>query len=137
MTAKDFRTVAELRLAEALRLRDSKCYSGAYYLAGYAVECGLKACVAKQTRKNEFPDKKRVEDAWTHDLNKLLRTARLDHVYQQTIVADKAFESNWAVVKDWKESSRYREWNKCDATNLIAAVQDAQHGVLTWLRKHW
>src|SRR5919106_3680906 len=40
--------------------------SGAYYLAGYAVECGLKACIAKQVRRHEFPDRTTVNQSHTH-----------------------------------------------------------------------
>ena len=42
----EFRELATLRLAEAKALLDAGLPDGAYYLAGYAVECGLKACIA-------------------------------------------------------------------------------------------
>lgn len=52
---------------------------GAYYLAGYAVECALKACIAKETKRHEFPPKRQyVHDVYTHDLNSLLRLTGLD-----------------------------------------------------------
>src|SRR3712207_6924003 len=44
-----------LRLAEARALLDAGFPDGAYYLAGYGVECGLKACIARQTRQHDFP----------------------------------------------------------------------------------
>jgi hypothetical protein len=44
---RDFRTLAELRAEEARVLLRSRRQLGAYYLAGYAVECALKACIAK------------------------------------------------------------------------------------------
>ncbi len=34
-------------------------WEGTYYLAGYAVECALKACIAKQIIAEDFPDKER------------------------------------------------------------------------------
>jgi len=43
-------------------------FSGAYYLAGYTVECGLKACVAKLTTPESFPDKELANAVYTHDL---------------------------------------------------------------------
>ena len=50
--------------------RDS---SGAYYLAGYAVECAIKACIAKKTRKSEWPPKPEdVRKMYSHDLNENL-----------------------------------------------------------------
>jgi hypothetical protein len=41
-----FQQLAELRLAEARALHAEGLYSGAYYLAGYAIECALKAKIA-------------------------------------------------------------------------------------------
>jgi HEPN domain len=62
---KDFQELAKVRLKEANALFRLGLYDGAYYLAGYAVECALKACIAKGTRRYEFPDKKRVEDSYS------------------------------------------------------------------------
>jgi HEPN domain-containing protein len=49
--------MAMVRLKEANVLLRLGLSDGAYYLAGYAVECALKACIAKGTRRYEFPDK--------------------------------------------------------------------------------
>jgi len=46
-------------------------------MAGYAVECALKACIAKQTKRYDFPDKKRVRDVFTHNLETLVKVAEL------------------------------------------------------------
>ena len=50
-------------------------FDGAYYLAGYAVECALKACIAKGTLRGEFPDKKRVDSSYSHNLRELFKVA--------------------------------------------------------------
>ncbi|HYP39716.1 MAG TPA: HEPN domain-containing protein [Chloroflexia bacterium] len=57
MNRDDFRKLAGLRITEAKVLLDNACYEAAYYLSGYAVECALKACIAKKTRRFDFPDK--------------------------------------------------------------------------------
>jgi hypothetical protein len=57
MKRKDFQELAAVRLKEARVLLRAGCYEGAYYLAGYAVECALKACISKQTERHEFPDR--------------------------------------------------------------------------------
>jgi HEPN domain-containing protein len=57
---KDLQALSNVRLKEAKALLGAGLWDGAYYLAGYAVECALKACIAKQTQRYEFPDKKRV-----------------------------------------------------------------------------
>lgn len=68
-----------MRLKEVEVLLNNRQYSGAYYLSGYVVECALKACIARQTRKFDFPDKKTVLDSYTHDLQKLVKIAKLEH----------------------------------------------------------
>src|SRR5215467_363676 len=79
VTRREFQRLAELRANEASILAQRGKQQGAYYLAGYAVECALKACIAKQTRRNEFPPKPDyVRKAYTHDLIELLRLAGLD-----------------------------------------------------------
>jgi hypothetical protein len=53
----------------------NRCWEGACYLAGYSIECGLKACTAKLTERHEFPDKARVNLSYTHGLEALLEVA--------------------------------------------------------------
>jgi hypothetical protein len=57
---KDFQLLSDKRLAEAQSLFRARHYEGSYHLAGLAVECAVKACIAKQTRRFEFPDKHRA-----------------------------------------------------------------------------
>ena len=59
--------LSKVRLKEARALLRAGMHDGAYYLAGYAVECGLKACIAKTTLRHEFPDKKRVDSSYSHN----------------------------------------------------------------------
>jgi HEPN domain-containing protein len=57
MNRTDLQILAEDRLKDAEVLLASGRFGAAYYLAGYAVECGLKACIAKLTRAEDFPIK--------------------------------------------------------------------------------
>ena len=68
MKRSDFQKLAEIRIAEAEILLKAKKYDGAYYLAGYAVECALKACVAKRTARYDYPDKDLANQCYTHKL---------------------------------------------------------------------
>ncbi len=77
MKRQDFQELATIRLKEARVLLEARCWEGAYYLGGYVVECALKACIAKQTEQYDFPDKKRVNDSHTHDLQELIRVGQL------------------------------------------------------------
>lgn len=101
------------------------------------MECALKACIAKRTRRFEFPDKKRAGDAWVHDLTKLVGVAGLMNELTATARQSRAFGANWEVVKKWDEESRYRQPTRQDARELLRAISDADEGVLSWLRKHW
>jgi hypothetical protein len=47
MNRNDFQKISRLRVKEAKALLDNGYPAGAYYLMGYAVECALKACIAK------------------------------------------------------------------------------------------
>jgi hypothetical protein len=57
MNRIDLQNLANERIAEAKILLDAGKWSGAYYLAGYAVECGLKACIANLLKTENFPEK--------------------------------------------------------------------------------
>jgi HEPN domain-containing protein len=64
--------LSSLRLREAKLLFAANAPDGAYYLAGYAVECALKACIARSTERHDFPDLKRVKDNYTHKAKDLI-----------------------------------------------------------------
>jgi HEPN domain-containing protein len=137
LNREDFQTIAGIRLKEAKSLLDSGHYDGAYYLAGYAVECSLKACIAKQTKEYDFPDKKTVERSYSHDFEQLLKVAGLEKSLRDETKLDTTLEVNWAIVKDWSEDARYRRNNRKQAEDLYQAIATDGNGVLQWLRKHW
>jgi hypothetical protein len=55
MTCTEFQAMAEVRLNDAETLLAAGLWDGAYCLAGYAVECGLKANIAKGAGRRAFP----------------------------------------------------------------------------------
>lgn len=112
-------------------------YDSAYYLAGYAVECALKAGIARQFREHDFPDKETVVDSYTHDLVKLVRVAGLEAKLNEALALSKDFKLNWLIVKDWSEESRYENRGEAQAEALIVAVADPAFGVLGWIQQHW
>ena len=77
MNKTELENLASIRIKEAEILLTADCYQGAYYLAGYALECILKACIAKQVKEFDFPDKKLANDSYTHKLANLVITAGL------------------------------------------------------------
>jgi len=83
----DFQGLSRARLKEARALLRLGLSDGAYYLAGYAVECALKACIAKGTRRFEFPDKKKVDSSHSHNLRELVKIAGLEDARIEQVAA--------------------------------------------------
>ena len=134
---RDLQLLARIRLQEARALLKGGHSDGAYYLAGYAVECGLKACIAKGIERYEFPDKKKVDASHTHNLRELIRVANLEKARLDEASRDPAFRDNWDVVQAWSEQSRYWRSDAATAQRLVKAIGDGKHGALSWIRRYW
>jgi HEPN domain-containing protein len=130
MTRKDLQDLASIRLKEAKALLDQGLHDGAYYLCGYAVECTLKACIAKNVKQHDFPDKKAVIDSHLHDIEKLIRVSGLEPELRLQIQKNQEFKLNWQVVRDWSEISRYKRSSEFDATDLYFSIVDEQNGIM-------
>lgn len=138
MNRNDFRDLALIRLKEAKILLDNKGWEGAYYLCGYAVECGLKACIAKKTKEHDFPPPRAtIEKYYTHDLDSLMKATGQDVQLKMDMAKDKDLELNWNLVVNWKEISRYEKHSDKEASDLYSAIADSRHGVLEWIKQHW
>jgi hypothetical protein len=133
----DFRTLANRRVREARLLLRGSEWSGAYYVVGYAVECGFKAYLTKSFRSFQMPDKIVVAKCHTHDLDALANLSNLDGSIQAAGQVDPAFAVNWNVVKVWRETSRYETRTQTQAQEMFHAVTNRNHGVLPWLKRHW
>ena len=68
----ELQRLGQERISNTKVLLDASHRSDAYYLAGYGVECALKACIAKRMKSEEFPDKTFAEKCWTHNLSQLV-----------------------------------------------------------------
>lgn len=139
LSRSELQQLAEIRISEAGLLLANGMWDGAYYLAGYAVECGLKACIMAHVERTGiiFEDKKFSEKCWTHDFEVLLDLAGLKDPWKVDRNADPLFAARWAEVAVWKESRRYVRSTELDARVLILAITDPSHGVLQWIRRHW
>jgi HEPN domain-containing protein len=130
-----FQQLAELRLAEAQLLLEKGLPSGAYYLAGYAVECALKSIIATGFRANEIPDKSLVNSVYTHNLKDLLNLAELKSPLDEAMSENPDLRESWTTVSNWSEHSRYRTWTADAAATMLEAVGAADKGLLQWLQK--
>jgi len=138
MKRKDFQKLANMRSKEAKALLDQGLFAGSYYLAGYSVECALKACIAKRTERHDFPDKKLANESYTHNLTDLLEGARLDSDFEADALADSQLADNWRTIKDWSESARYQAIiSEPDGRELHAAITSRNGGVLSWVKRRW
>lgn len=138
MNRTELQRISRLRVEEAKVLLDNGYFSGAYYILGYSVECALKACIARQIRRYDIPDRKLINDSYTHDLEKLVSVSGLKDELQKESRANRTLGLNWAVAKDWKVDSRYEIGvSESKAKDLFTAVTGRRDGVLSWLRKWW
>ena len=127
---------AESRLKDAQVLFRNRQFDGAYYLAGYAVECALKACVAKKIKRYDFPDKDLALRVYTHNLTKLLEPAGVLRLSGPEIRTVPALDAKWGVVKDWNEQSRYEKQGRKKAKAMLDAVEGPQ-GILECIKEYW
>lgn len=138
MNKIDLERLVDIRVSEAKILLDYSNFQGAYYLAGYALECAIKACIAKQVQQYDFPNRDLAQKSHQHKLTDLLGVAGLKQSLSEEEESDLDFKLNWAVAKDWTVESRYEcsiERRKAD--DLYKAITDENSGVLPWLKTFW
>lgn len=132
----ELQRLALLRAEEADVLAKAHKEQGAYYLAGYAVECALKACIAKRTRRHQFPlGRDYVNKVYDHNLQELLKVADLQAALENEIKTNRDLQIYWGVVKDWDVASRYELMGR-NGADMVTAVT-ARDGVLQWIKRHW
>jgi hypothetical protein len=142
MNRLQFQQLAEDRALDAQVLLAAGRWSAAYYLAGYAVECGLKSCILAYLTGNPgiiFEDNRRrySDNCWTHDLDKLVELADLEQQRATAIQANPTLGQKWLIVKDWSERSRYEQKTQAEAETLCDATTNQHDGVLAWIKNHW
>ena len=107
-------------------------------MTGLAVECALKACLARAVKEYDYPDKKFVNDMYQHDLRKLISLdAALWVSLQADMTNNPQLAANWDTVKDWDNERRYDVVMESQARGLYDATADASSGVMRWIRGRW
>lgn len=137
LTRSDLQRLARVRLDDALFLLQENRSSSAYYLAGYSIELGLKACISRLVQPDTIPDKGFINAVYTHKLDSLISTAGLRPEFEDDIKADSQFAAYWAIANNWSEESRYEVWDPISAATLLQAIHDKNHGVFQWVKRHW
>lgn len=129
-TATDDLTVVALDHVGAARaLFDSGFFSAAFYLAGCAVECGLKAVLTRDLTAYVLPQKDAVKDAYTHNLPDLARQCGVDPL------ADATVRVHWNTLKDaqWSPDARYRVRSAVETREVVEAAEV----IVEWLKPLW
>jgi putative lipase involved disintegration of autophagic bodies len=133
----DLQAHAQAKLDDALLLLGNGRYSNAYYLAGYAVEIALKACIAAQFAADVIPDKGFVNSIYQHSLKNLVGAAGLSAEHRDEQDRDSNFAANWALVAQWSPDNRYDSTDAMTAQAMITAIADPKSGVLKWIKAYW
>lgn len=126
-----------MRLADAEALHAAGGYSGACYLAGYAVECGLKAIIARSFRVDVIPDRAFVQKVYSHDLSALLTLANLKEELERRSAASGNFQASWSFVSRWSETSRYEIIDEFASELMLTSVGSERDGIIPWLKERW
>jgi HEPN domain-containing protein len=135
-----FQRLANERIADAKAMLAAKRWSAAYYVAGYAVECGLKSCILVRVAASAdiiFEDRRFSEKCWTHSLTQLIELAGIKSEYDAAVAADPELADNWEAANEWTELSRYEHKTRDKAQRLYDAVVDKKHGVMSWIKQWW
>lgn len=142
MNRAELKKLSRGKVRDASVLLAGKRWSCAYYIIGYAAECGLKSCVLAHLQRTGmiFKDRKYLKnlgDCWTHDLDNLMDLADLKQTFGQAQGANPALAGYWGVAKLWKETSRYEQRTKTEAEELFEAITHDPDGLLRWIQNHW
>jgi hypothetical protein len=133
----DLQAIAQAKLTDAELLLMNRRFSNAYYLAGYAVEVGLKACIARQFTAETIPDRRFVADIHSHDLRKLVGLAGLNKELRDKETSDLPFAANWALISEWTPEIRYQTVDQFSAQVFVQAIRDPAIGVFPWIQMYW
>jgi len=119
----ELRKVARARLSDARALCKTKRYDGAKYLAGYAVEIGLKARICRTLGWREFPETSKEFEGLitfkTHRLPMLLRLSGREDAIKGRVFTE------WSAVVTWDPEDRYRAVgsSRREAELMIASAE--------------
>lgn len=132
LTREDLQRLTEIRVREAEVLLEANCPNGAHYLAGYAMECALKACFAKGILQGQFPDRDKVLQAHTHDLRRLLRVSGVDGILRKSMES-----AAFYGALTWSTGLRYRIDATPESARNYLSNLTADRGPLAILSSVW
>jgi len=132
-----FQRLAHERIEDAEALYAAGRYSAAYYLAGYSIECALKAAICRKLQRHTLPARSLLNNVFNHELEKLLIQSDLSTDFTLDGAARPLLAANWATLRDWNESKRYQRNSRLQARDIIRAVHVGPDSMLPWLVARW
>ncbi len=111
-----------------------------YELAGFAVECALKALIMRRRGWTRWPDRRREPRLHSHNLGRLLELADLKAALEQEAGRSRGLIASWRIVHGWDHDLRYpgaAAMPRRTADDMLRAVNHPEHGVLPWLMRHY
>lgn len=140
----EFKALALSRLKEARVLFNNGLYDGAFYLAGYSLESAFKARICK-ILDSDYPQGRQEYGSFlTHNYVILLKLAGLSRKLDIDKYANITLANNWSLLttvsSGWSETLRYKpigNSNKTSVSDILDALDDKNHGLISWLKKTW
>ena len=146
----EFQELATLRLEEASILLAKNYPDGAFYLAGYAVECALKSAICRTLDIDDFFElnsakahSAKVKDDVlqkfrTHDYGTLLALSGWYYKLDTAITLDVILGDAWTIIRtlSWTEQYRYETTTRKGQVAVQGFI-DSVNIFLQWIKTHW
>lgn len=118
---------------DAERLYAASSHWASFYLAGYALEFGLKARICRHHGVADYPTHSQFK---VHDLATLGLLAGI----QPGLDRNAALKANWSIATRWTVEMRYDlalSVSQADARDMLDALRARPDGLLVWLQRRW
>lgn len=146
----EFQELAILRLKEANTLLIQNYPDGAFYLAGYTIECALKAAICRTLSIDDFfePGNSKAHGAKvkddivqkfkTHDYGTLLVLSGLYYKLEAARQSDQLLADSWSTIRSqaWSEQHRYEVVSSKTITDVASFINSVKY-LLGWIKQYW
>lgn len=136
----ELKAISKTRLKEVKVLYHNQLYDGAKYLSGYAIETALKARICR-ILDSDYPESGEIAKSFlTHKLDILVKLGGLQNLLDNELNTNINFKTNWSLATSWNEAFRYKTIGtstQSEVQDIINALEDANDGILTWIKKRW